>query len=372
MNAIKKLLILIFLSKKIFKKPLSKDILIVNKDLSSFPIYYFKNITECLDTRFHMRPNQDLNLYVLIKCILKFKFSFFSYVCEYIKCVNPKILLTLIDNDLIFYKLKKIFPDIKTVMIQSASRTLQETDILSNIKKLKTLPLKVDYYFCFNGKIGSIFNSFLNCNVVPIGSFRSNFSQIKKKKKIYDFLFISVFRHHEKIKKEDLVFFRNLEKYLTSKKKKLFILGSTSKISKEREYYKKMLSKIQYVLIERNNKRKTYEILDKSKIIMNIDSTAGYEALSRSNKVGFFCIRGNRKPFNSLRFGWPNSFKSRGAFWTNKNNYKEFKRVMDYLDNVSYQEFKANIKPISKIVMKSDPGNTIVRSYIPKLINKSL
>ena len=56
-----------------------------------------------------MRPNQDLNLYVLIKCIIKFKFSFFDYICEYIRCVNPKILLTLIDNDLLFYKLKKFF-----------------------------------------------------------------------------------------------------------------------------------------------------------------------------------------------------------------------------------------------------------------------
>ena len=109
MGIFKKLLILKLLSNKKLKKPLSKDILIVNKDLSNFPIFYFRNITECVDTRFHMRPNQDLNLYVMIKCILKFKFSLFSYVCEYIKCVNPKILLTLIDNDILFYKFQYLF-----------------------------------------------------------------------------------------------------------------------------------------------------------------------------------------------------------------------------------------------------------------------
>ena len=303
MDKFKKLLILIFLSNKKLKKPLSKDILIINKDLSNFPIFYFRNITEIVDTRFHMRPNQDLNLYVMIKCILKLKFSLFSYVCEYIKCVNPKILLTLIDNDVLFYKLKKLFPNTKTIMIQNALRTLQDTDVLSNLKKLKTLSLKVDYYFCFNKKIGSIFNSFLDCKVIPIGSFRSNFNKRKKIKKVYDILYISVFRYNEEIRKEDLVFFRNLEKYLILKKKKLHILGSTSKVSEEIKYYKKMFKKIQFVLIERNNKRKTYDVLDKSKIIINIDSTAGYEALSRSNKVGFFCIRGNRYPFNSLRFG---------------------------------------------------------------------
>ena len=40
------------------------------------------------------------------------------------------------------------------------------------------------------------------------------------------------------------------------------------------------------MIIERNNKRKTYDILDKSNIIINAGSTAGYEALSRLNKVG--------------------------------------------------------------------------------------
>ena len=64
MSTLKKLLILIFLSNKTLKKPLSKDILIVDKDLSNLPMFYFKNITECLDTRFHIFPNRNLNLYI--------------------------------------------------------------------------------------------------------------------------------------------------------------------------------------------------------------------------------------------------------------------------------------------------------------------
>ncbi len=372
MSTLKKLLILIFLSNKTFKKPLSKDILIVDKDLSNLPMFYFKNITECLDTRFHIFPNRNLNLYVLVKCFLKFKFSFFSYVCEYIRCVNPKILLTLIDNNILFYRLKKIFPSVKTIMVQNANRTLYDNDILSKIKMLKKLHLKVDYYFCFNKKIGSIFNSFLDCKAIPIGSFRSNFNQRKKIKKKYDFLYISTFRHHEAIIKGEWIFFKNLEKYLISKQKKLYILGSTSKIFKEKEYFKKLLKNIKFEIIERNNKRKTYDILDKSNIIINAGSTAGYEALSRLNKVGFFNFRGNRIPFNSINFGWPNSFKSKGIFWTNKNNYKELKRVMDYLNKVSDQKFISKIKRISKIVMKSDPDNKIFRSYISKLINRNL
>ena len=126
------------------------------------------------------------------------------------------------------------------------------------------------------------------------------------------------------------------------------------------------------MIIERNNKRKTYDILDKSKIIINTESTAGYEALSRLNKVAFFNIRGNRIPFNSINFGWPYSFKKKGIFWTNKNNYKELKRVMDYLNKVSDQQFISKSKKVSKIIMKSDPGNKIFRSHISKIINGNL
>ena len=370
MNTFRKVYILFFLSNKIFKKPKSKDILIINKDLSNLPIFYYKNISDYLDTRFHIKPNGDLNLYVLLRCILKFKFSFFSYVCEYVKCVNPKILVTLIDNDILFYRLKKYFPSIKTVMIQNASRTLQKEDILSNIKKLKTLSLKVDYYFCFNKKIGSIFSSFLNCKVVPIGSFRSNFNQKKKPKKKYDFLYVSVFRYHEKVRKEDLIFFKNLEKYLILEKKKLYILGSTSRIFEEKEYYKKIFRKIKFNLIERSVKRKTYKILDMSKIIINIDSTVGYEALSRSNKVGFFCIRGNKYPFHSLKFGWPNSLKNKGLFWTDKNNYMELERVLKYLSKNNDQQFIKKNRKIINIVMKKNEGNKKFSQLINKLIRK--
>ena len=35
-----------------------------------------------------------------------------NYYIEYIKICNPKILITFIDNNLIFYKLKKYFPNI--------------------------------------------------------------------------------------------------------------------------------------------------------------------------------------------------------------------------------------------------------------------
>ena len=111
--------------------------------------------------------------------------------------------------------------------------------------------------------------------------------------------------------------------------------------------------------------------MDKSKIIINTESTAGYEALSSQIKL-LFSILEEIEYLLILSILVGLILLKKGNILTNKNNYKELKRVMDYLNNVSYQKFITKSKTIREIVMKSDPGNKIVRSYIPKLINQKL
>lgn len=369
MDFLKKIFITVFLSKKTFKKPKKKKILIINKDLSDFIRKYIKNSTDILDTRFQYRPFQQLNLYVLMNSYLKLKFSTFDYFCEYIRFVQPKILITLIDNDPLFYKFKSIFPNIKTIMIQNAFRSNLKTDVLSFKKKLKENNYSVDYYFCFNKAIGNKFKSFLKCTVVPIGSFRSNLYIKKKEKKKYEFLYISVYRFHEKASSEEIMFLKKLEKYLLKKDKSLTILGSQSFYKNdEYNFYKNIFKNINLNFIERTKKRETYKILDQSNISINIDSSAGYESLSRKNKVGFFCIRGNQYPYNSLKFGWPNYLQNRGSFWTNKNSYMEIERILNYLTNTNDQQFASKNKKIINIVMNKDKNNKKFLHYTNSLI----
>jgi len=371
MDILKKIFITIFLSKKTLEKPKKKKILIINKDLSDYIRKYVKNNFNILDTRFHYFPSRQLNLYVLIRSLLKLNFSFFDYVCEYIKLVKPKVLITLIDNDLLFYKLKSVFPNIKTIMIQNGFRSLVKEDVLFHAKKFKKKNYLVDYYFCFNKEIGNKFKSFLKCNVIPIGSFRSNSHLKKKEEKKYEFLYISVYRFHAKESIDDIIFLKNLEKYFFKKNKFLTILGCQS-FYKNNEYnfYKNILNNINFNFIEKSEKRETYRILDQSNISINIDSTAGYESLSRNNKVGFFCIRGNKYPYNSLKFGWPNSLQNKGLFWTDKNNYIEIERVLNYLARTNDQQFFIRNKKIINIVINKDKNNKKFSHYINKLVKK--
>ena len=131
------------------------------------------------------------------------------YYDEYIRLLikNNNII---IDNWPIFYSLKKNSNDTKKIMIQRAFRTCLPTDMLSNLKSLKRKKstFNCDYLLMFNKEIGKIYNSFVDGKVIPIGSFRSNSIPKKPKIKKYqiDILFISTFRPHQNVKKEDFIF----------------------------------------------------------------------------------------------------------------------------------------------------------------------
>ena len=75
-----KLIKIFFNIKLVFLKPPKKKILIFDSDLSDILSNYFnKNEIHILDVRYKYKKNQKLNLYVLFKMLLKFKFSTEEY-----------------------------------------------------------------------------------------------------------------------------------------------------------------------------------------------------------------------------------------------------------------------------------------------------
>ena len=116
MNFLDKIKIL-FKCKIKFTLPRSNKILIYDAENSDFIIKFFKK-EQCaiLHTRF-----EQINILVLFVSIFKFQKKKLStkYVYTYIKLVNPKVIITFIDNRLSFYELKKHFNNIKIICIQN-------------------------------------------------------------------------------------------------------------------------------------------------------------------------------------------------------------------------------------------------------------
>ena len=61
---------------------------------------------------------ESINLFILLKSLLKLKLNFRAYLETYIETVKPNILLTFIDSNQYFYSLSRKYSKIKTVVLQ--------------------------------------------------------------------------------------------------------------------------------------------------------------------------------------------------------------------------------------------------------------
>ena len=71
------------------------------------------------------RRGEEINFSILLKCLLKLKFTTLDYCSEFIKHVSPRLILTAYDYHTIFYKLSKK-TGIKTLMLQKGKRSENE------------------------------------------------------------------------------------------------------------------------------------------------------------------------------------------------------------------------------------------------------
>ena len=134
-----------------------------------------------------------INFYIVYQLLInKEKFSKLNYFKQAIKTVNPSIIITLIDNDIDFYRLKKYFPDKKFIAIQNGYRTEPKKKFL--IKKNEKL--QCDIIFCFGKQNINYYKSFVETKVIVLGSLKNNLilrKNLKKKKYSYIYFRIQTF-----------------------------------------------------------------------------------------------------------------------------------------------------------------------------------
>ncbi len=379
MHKLINIIIILLKAKFIFSKPKKKNFLIFDSHNYQYLLRYLKkNEYSILYTR-----NEFLNFFVLIYNVLKFKFSKLDYYNTYLKFVDPNFLISFKDNDPLFFLIKK--KRFKKILIQNAWKDPFNDPILRsnyflNFKKSPNL----DFFLTYNKKIGLKFKGISNCYPIPIGSFKSNNFQIKKnlKKKI-DILYISSFIDSKKMKnimvskningdqyydKPQRRLLKILDEYAKNKKLKLFIYGRSrfkEKAKEEKNYYSSILRKCNWKFIK-NVRKKNFTYIDRSSLVVNINSSLGYESFSRKIRTVFFNIRPKNKELSTIRFGWPTFSKmDRGTFWINSLDYKKVEKFLNKVRGYSNPEWQKIVKKYDKNLMIRDENN----SKFLKLIN---
>ena len=133
-SKIQKTFTLFIRSRKIWKRPSKAEVLIYDACGKEVLTPYFEKYRiEILEVR-----GESINLLAVCKAMFQPLFwkgkPYQAYINQYIKMSSPKIIITFIDNNKLFYEISKIFPHIKTIFIQNGRRT-ESGDIFGILKK---------------------------------------------------------------------------------------------------------------------------------------------------------------------------------------------------------------------------------------------
>ena len=158
---------------------------------------------------------------------------------------------------------------------------------------------------------------------------------------------------------------RQIDIYAQKNGENVFIYGKKEdprEMADEEKYFKNYLSnKSTYI---KNNRFKSLEIIDESNIIITINSTLGYEALTRGKKVIFFNILPNSKTSNFTKFGWPLDLDDEGLFWTKKFDDKSVFEIIDRVKKMPLEDWRREISQISRLLIEKDSNNFKFRQII--------
>lgn len=361
-----------------FLKPESKNFLVFDRTGSDiFRFFFKKNDFEILDRR-----KESINLYVVTITIFKSGLNEFvrNYIKNYIEIVKPKIVLTFIDNNFRFFLLKKDYPKAKYICIQNGIR---DENFFNQLKKFYDLNknLEIDYFFTLNKIMKKKLLPLIKSKYYCTGSLKNNFYFLKKNikykhKKYITFITqtTSVFRPIE------VIVFKELQKFCYQKKINLVFLEKiNSKIFNE-NFFRNKFGPEKWIYEKYKNMQNTYKIINQSFMVVFIDSTLGYEALSKGIKVTCFPYKSLNKNLtkknmqNNLlpnKFGYPGNFANKGPFWSNYANKDMIIPLLNKVYNYKHNQWKNIFNQYSSRIMKYDSKNKIIKKVLRNICKES-
>jgi len=131
----------------------------------------------------------------------------------------------------------------------------------------------------------------------------------------------------------------------------------------ERRFFEKAIGRIPFTFLPRTNVHSSYVNGLSSRVVVVIDSTIGYELLSRGKRVAFFSARMfdpsiDQNELKDSFFGHPGTYPVGGPFWTNRPDHNEYARILDSLLRMTDLEWAAQIQPYTDDLMAYQPGNS--------------
>jgi surface carbohydrate biosynthesis protein len=289
-----------------------------------------------------------------------------AYTLSCMEYINPKIVITFVDNDFTFQWLSNNYHNAEFFAIQNGVRIkscLTIPDTNGGIRKIS-----MPHFLCFGQSVVDTYRKFGHeiADPVCLGSLKGGYyKQITKEttsQNIFDICIISQntspskeILHEDWIKNEQVIL-EMMVRYLKNNDKRAVIALRTS-IDEEYEFFLKMFGDKATIVRQDKTGYSTYRTMDHSEVIVTNHSTAGFEAFGWGKKVLFCNFTGDTiyEIFN------------RDLFLVRQMDYDLFEKRMNELLEMDQNEYLKTTEILRKYVMNFDPALP-AHMYMKKII----
>jgi len=286
---------------------------------------------------------------------------YITYIATELQILNPKVIITFNDENIIYHKLIDFLPNIKFFAIQNGLR--------ENYHKKHRIhhEIKHDYYFCFGEHDIKKHraNKWILRKPFPIGSLRAGIALEKYGDciKKYDICLLSeYFIVKNIVDKKWIEFSRLVNKSIAQFYKKndiKLIIALRDNSDDEREYFNSLFGKgVSYSVADSNYRN--YKSVLESKLTIGFASTLLLESLALNTKVLSIDPSGCDDYFdfdNNIRYKY--------------SNYDDLEKKISELIMEPYSVHKNNVERSSKSAMNLDENN-LPHIFIKNMVKKSI
>jgi surface carbohydrate biosynthesis protein len=371
-----------------FKSPSSSDIVIFEKIgsgriqnliLPGKPVFVFDSMLDDVFLGFRVIISFLLNLsHFKINSIKKYSTKLRGiigqlwriYILSVIKIVDPKVIITLIDNHPVFHWLCENYSGAELMAIQNGTRTRGQ---LHSNKSDYTLK----HYYCFGNYEKDLFSEFgyKVKNYYPVGSLLSGYyinSKMLNQDPIYDICVISSWRgdigNTDDVKesmKAMKILDEMLSRYIQETNIKVSIIMRSEPESNDRnipiygnekEYFQNIYPDSVNLIDPDFQNRNIYSEMLKGNLIISMGSTTPREAFGMGKKI-LYCDFTKSDLYNDYH----------EMVLHKDQNYESFKKRLDELLEISIDDYKKNTKEYASYLMNNDinaPPHLIIRKTI--------
>ncbi|MEY4400689.1 MAG: hypothetical protein RL072_554 [Actinomycetota bacterium] len=362
-----------------------------------------RNYVTETDVAIYENPRERLNVWVALRMLLSRDLSEFSYYRAFLRWRRPKFVITMEDNNVTFYATKVIMPECKTLAIQNGLRKSlshsNQTNFMKELQKVDVLGYDADVIATLGG-LGTDFvkSSMPNskAKIVELGNLMNNalhlMPRVSARPRI---VFVSKFPNRgangidaswasdifiysgavgftaEQYFRVDAVVARECALLAKELSIDFVVLGKRPAWQVgEYDYYSKHLDGLHWTYLPSNNQASSYLQLRDTDFIVNVDSTIGYELLARGLRIAFITARmsiAGHDEMTEYRFGHPIIQHPFGPYWTSTATPSEIRRVIQYVLNVTDQEWSELSKRARDLLLQFDPDNSKLCSELDAL-----